>query len=276
MGRSSEYPLLDGSFPGSEPVALTWAGTSYLAGWAGAGDVGYIAQIDAGANLLGVQTVGPGSGGPGTGTVAPGSVVAVAGNATSLAVAYNDVGDMHAYLELFSPKGAFGGFVDLDTGNEVLALAGTPGTYVVLLSTSTGVMALSVPVTGSAPGSGAADEVSTGIDATRLTSASGGSDGAGAAFALQYADGVWMGYFDPSLANSFELSAVAPGATLADIAGGTGGRLGIFYTIGSMLYGRRIGYASLSGAACAVGTDCASGVCTAQPGVGPKAYSLCQ
>jgi hypothetical protein len=59
-------------------------------------------------------------------------------------------------------------------------------------------------------------------------------------------------------------------------AGGSGGRLGVFYTQNGLLYGRQAGYASLPGADCVVGSDCASGTCKSVVASGPTARSACQ
>jgi hypothetical protein len=106
--------------------------------------------------------------------------------------------------------------------------------------------------------------------------AKGSTDGVGAAFAIQYAGGVSFGYMNGSMKNPFELGSIATGATLRDIAGGAGGRLGVFYGQGSNTYGTQAGYPSLAGAACSANSNCASGKCKVMVATGPKAYSLCQ
>ena len=98
----------------------------------------------------------------------------------------------------------------------------------------------------------------------------------GAAFLIQDASGVSFGYLNGNLKNPFELTQIASGATLADMAGGTGGRLGVFYTQAGSFYGRQAGYAGLTGDACSVNSNCASGKCTAVVASGPKAYSTCE
>ncbi|MEO8903194.1 MAG: hypothetical protein ABI627_16865 [Polyangiaceae bacterium] len=76
--------------------------------------------------------------------------------------------------------------------------------------------------------------------------------------------------------NPFELISVAPGGSLADLAGGSGGRFGLFYTQNGQFYGRQAGYAGLTGAVCSQDSNCASGKCKAVVATGPKAYSTCQ
>ncbi len=264
-------PVLDANLPSTTNASfnVTWTGQSYMAGWWGAGSVGYFAMVDAQANVLGVQSV--------PGAVASASPVAVAGNGTSLGVAYALQTSSKARLQIYSQGGAFLGTTDLDM-TALFALAGSPSAFVVMgTDLSNDVVAMSIPVQGGMPGSGSAHVFPTGADPSALTAAFGASDGVGAAFLMQYSpNGVWFGYLDSSLENPFELSEVAAGARVADIAGGTGGRLGLFYTIGGQLFGRQAGYASLSGAVCAAGIDCASDVCTPKVVGGPAAYSVCE
>jgi hypothetical protein len=108
------------------------------------------------------------------------------------------------------------------------------------------------------------------------TSAKGATDGVGAAFLIQYPSGVSFGYLNGNLKNPFELTGVALGGATVDIAGGSGGRLGLFYTQGGQLFGRQAGYASLPGADCVVGSNCASGTCKSVIASGPTAHSACQ
>ncbi len=98
----------------------------------------------------------------------------------------------------------------------------------------------------------------------------------GAAFLIQYASGVSFGYLNGSLKNPFELGSIAPGGVAIDIAGGTGGRLGVFYTQNGGSYGRQAGYPSLAGAACSADSNCVSGKCKVVVATGPKARSACQ
>jgi len=200
--------------------------------------------------------------------------VVVGSNGTTLAVAYQEGFTNNVVLGAYSMNGSPGGTTNLG-GGSVYAVAGTPAAFVVLANTS-GVVSVTVPASAGVLGS-ASPKVSPASIGCGIQSAKGASDGKGAAFAIDCASGVWFGYVDPALGNPFEISEVAAGATLADIAGGPGGRLGVFWFDGSgHLFGRQAGYASLSGSACAVDGDCASGVCVPKVVGGPKAYSVCQ
>jgi Putative metal-binding motif len=263
-------PVLDAALPvatnGSFNVA--WTGQGYVAGWWGSGGVGYFAQVDTLANVT-TQALPT--------TVDPTSPVAVAGSGTALGVAYTDEASGDMLLQVYDTDGALGGTAHLGTGS-VYAMTSLPGAFVVLGADMGGdVVVMYVPVQGAMPGSGPTHVFPAGTGAAVVKAALGASDGVGAAFLMQYSPtGVWFGYLNGNLKNPFELSEVAAGATLADVAGGPGGRLGVFYTLGGHFFGRQAGYASLSQADCAADVDCAGGVCLPQVATGPEAYSICQ
>jgi hypothetical protein len=271
-GTGVGVPLLDATFThdANEGVQVTWTGQDYLVGWYGVGAIGYFALVDVNANMLGVQLL------PGGTTVA--SAVAPASNGTSLAVAYTVSNTNAAYLLVLAPDGSPAQPAVPLGPAIVLAAAGTPTGYVVLAYSSfDGVFTVGVPVSGGVPGTASKPNILAAVPTGTLTNARGASDGVGAAFLMEYPSGVWFGYqsgVNPK--NPFELIEVGAGTTIADIAGGVGGRLGLFYGTPSGIYGRQAGFASLQGAFCAQSSNCASGACTPKVVGGPKAYSVCE
>jgi Putative metal-binding motif len=247
---------------------VVWTGSNYLAGWQSGNSTGFYALVDTAGNLLGSHSV-PGA------TATDGTLVSVAANGTSLAVAWEWVGVIS--LSILNLAGGVAGTVVISTSQNdapaLYAVAGTPGGYVVLWSHDRATFATDVPALNAQPGT-----PQTFIaDASHVPNyAKGATDGVGAAFLIEYATGAAFGYLNGSLKNPFELSTIAPGATIADIAGGTGGRLGVFYTQNGATHGTQAGYASLTGAACSANANCASGKCKAVVATGPKAYSTCQ
>jgi hypothetical protein len=249
---------------------VVWTGSNYLAGWQSGNSTGYYSLIDTAGNLLGTHSV--------VGALAnDGTPVSVAANGTSLAVAWTAASPQVISLSILNLAGGVSGTIAINTaadGGPVLyAVAGTPGGYVVLWSHNNATFATYVPALNAQPGT----PQSFIADANHTpNSAKGATDGVGAAFAIQYASGVSFGYMNGSMKNPFELASIAPGGILQDIAGGTGGRLGVFYAQGTSTYGTQVGYPSLAGAVCAADANCANGKCKAVVATGPKAYSLCQ
>lgn len=232
------------------------------------GGTGTFALVDSSANLLGTHALPSGVDGN----------IGVAANGTSLAVAYERNDTELVELAIFNLSGGLGGTTDLSLANYasvvLLAVAAVPNGYVVLWAHDRSTLATYVPALNGKPGT--PQEFLADPSYTEPLSAKAASDGVGAAFLIQYPSGVSFGYLNGNLENPFELTGVAPGGAVVDIAGGQGGRLGLFYTQNGQLYGRQAGYASLSGADCAVASDCASGVCKAVVATGPAARSACQ
>jgi len=249
---------------------VVWTGTNYLAGWQTGNNTGFYSLVDTAGNLLGTHPV--------EGAAANDSTaVSVAANGTSLAVAWTAGNPPVIYLSILNLAGGLSGTVTISTsmnGNPTLyAAAGTPGGYVVLWSHDSATFATYVPALNGQPG---APQTFV-ADANHTPgSAKGSTDGVGAAFAIQYTGSVAFGYLNGNLKNPFELVTMAPSSGLFNIGGGTGGRLGVFYSQGGSSYGVQAGYPSLAGAACSANSNCASGKCKAVVATGPKAYSTCQ
>ncbi|HEY1533230.1 MAG TPA: hypothetical protein VGF76_04410, partial [Polyangiaceae bacterium] len=243
---------------------------NYLAGWQSGNSTGFYSLIDTAGNLLGTHSV--------VGALAnDGTPVSVAANGTSLAVAWTAASPAVISLSILNLAGGVSGTIAInapqDGGPVLYAVAGTPGGYVVLWSHNNATYATYVPALNAQPG----PPQTFVADANHTpNSAKGATDGVGAAFAIQYTSGVSFGYLNGSIKNPFELGGIGPGGTLQAIAGGTGGRLGVFYTQGTNTYGTQVGYPSVAGAVCSADSNCASGKCKAMGATGPKAYSLCQ
>ena len=249
---------------------VIWTGSNYLAGWQSQQSTGYYSLVDTAGNLLGTHAVPNAQANDST-------TVSVAANGTSLAVAWTAGNPAVIYLSVLNLAGGLSGTVTISTsmdGSPVLyAAAGTPGGYVVLWSHDGATYATYVPALNAQPGV----PQTVIADANHTPgSAKGCTDGVGAAFAIQYTGSVAFGYLNGSLKNPFELVTIAPSSGLFDIGGGTGGRLGVFYSQGGSSYGVQAGYPSLAGAPCSANSNCASGVCKAVVATGPKAYSTCQ
>jgi hypothetical protein len=166
-------------------------------------------------------------------------------------------------------------------------VAGVPEGFVVLWISGTNTNATYVPAVGGVPDASHLYQMVVDPDAHAYSVAQGAFDGVGAAFLLGNGSDIAFGYLNGvqktasgTPANPFELSIVGPGANQAvDLAGAADGRLAAAYSYSGdpqALFATQVGYCSLSGSACSVGSNCCSGTCNPVVATGPKAYSLCQ
>jgi Putative metal-binding motif len=290
LGLSAEanVPYLADLFCGN----IVWTGSSYFVAWDDNSRNGFFGLVSESGTVGEVQAV-PTS----DGTVLAQSCVQPASNGTDLAVAYSAGGASNGVaLTLLSESGNESNTVYVDgpapyaSTHSAMSVAGLPGAFAVLwrdMQAGT-TYASYVPVTNGSAVQSSVYTVVVDPDGRGFSRAYGQSDGVGAVFlvtnesnlvALGYWNGVQLSS-SGSPKNPFELSEIGSGyATLQGLAGGSGGRLAATYSLASAastLIAEQVGYCSLPGSACAIGSDCCSGACNPVVASGPKAYSLCQ
>jgi hypothetical protein len=275
--------------PGVTPGDVTWTGSSYLVAWAAGGE-GYFAEVDTSGTMMGTQAIPTAMGEMYTNSGA----ITAASNGTSLAVAYTgpESTGYGVFLTVLSEAGEVNGTVECApgttnfSGDVAYAVAGVPDGFVVLWSENDDTYATYVPALGGVPDASKLVQLTADPDGHGYTSGHGAFDGVGAAFLVSSGTDVAFGYLNGvektdagAPANPFEMAVIGPGAVEAlDLAGPPGGRLAAAYlnqdrtSIGVA----QVGYCSLSGSACSVGTNCCSGTCTAVVTTGPGAYSTCE